>query len=78
MKAIDGGPIITGGKNTVRQTWSNNMEKLRWESFLLVSDTRAGGDHIMGRVVRFEISGDILGTNYGKVILDSEHFRFLV
>ena len=31
----------------------------------------------MGRVVRLESSGEILGTNYGKVILDRKPFSFL-
>ena len=32
----------------------------------------------MGRVVKLESSGKILGTNKGNVILDMKHFSFLV
>ena len=32
--------------------------------FSLVSDTRWGGDYTVGRVVRLESSGQILGVNY--------------
>ena len=32
----------------------------------------------MGRVVRLESSGEVLGANYGEVILESKHFSFLV
>ena len=43
-----------------------------------VSDTRRGVDYIMGRVVRLKSSGEILGANLGKVILDRKHFSFLL
>ena len=45
MKGFDDGPIIRGGKNTVRQIRSNMMEKPRLNFFCLVSDTRGGGYH---------------------------------
>ena len=43
----------------------------------LVSYTRGGSDTV-GRVVRLESSGEILGSNQGKVILDRKHFSFLI
>ena len=51
------------------------------EEFFLVSDTRGGGDYTVGTVgsvVRLESSGEILGVNWEKVILDRKHFSFLV
>ena len=33
------------------------------EEFFLVSDTRGGGDYTVGRFVRLESSGEILGAN---------------
>ena len=77
MKGLDDGPIIRGGKNTVRQIRSNMMEKPRLNFFCLVSDTRGGGYHIVGRVVRLESSGEILEAIKGKVIFDRKHFSFL-
>ena len=35
MKGLDGGPIIRGGQNTVRQIRSNTMEKPRLKFFFL-------------------------------------------
>ena len=32
----------------------------------------------MGRVVRLESSGEILGGNYGEMILDRKHFSFFM
>ena len=32
----------------------------------------------MGKVVRLESSEEILGANYGEIILDRKHFSFLV
>ena len=32
----------------------------------------------MGRVVRLESSGEILGTNYEEIFLDWKHFSFLM
>ena len=45
--------------------------KLRLRGLFHVSDTRDGGDYTMVRVVRFESSDQILGANYGEVILVS-------
>ena len=41
-------------------------------------NTQGGGDYIVGRDVRLESSGDILGANQGKLFLDRKHLRFLV
>ena len=46
--------------------------------FFTVFDTRRGGDHIVGRVLSLESSGEILGTNKGKVILDRKNFSFFM
>jgi len=32
----------------------------------------------MGRIVKLESSGEILGADEGKVILDRKHFSFIV
>ena len=37
-----------------------------------------GGDYTVGRVVRLESSGEIMGANQGKVILNSKYFSFLL
>ena len=63
MKGLVGCPIIIGGKNTARQIRSRIMEKPRLRSFFLVSVTRGGGVHIVGRFVRLESSGEIMGEN---------------
>ena len=76
MKGLDCGPIIRGGQNAAHQIQSNTMEKPRLKGFCLVSDTRGGLDYTVGMVVRFE-TGEILGANQGKDILDKKHFSFL-
>ena len=38
-------------------------ESTEIEGFFLVSDTRGEGDNTVGRVVRLESSGEILGAN---------------
>ena len=53
------------------------MEKPRLKELFHVSDNRAGSDYTTGTVVRLECSGEILGANKGKMILDRKHFRFL-
>ena len=54
------------------------MEKPRLKSFLLVSETRDGGEHTVVKFVSLESYGEILGANYEKVILDRKHFSSLV
>ena len=54
------------------------MYKPRLDVLFPVSDTRRGGDYIVGRVVRLERSGEILGADMEKMILDRKHFIFLV
>ena len=44
---------------------------------LHVSATRGKSDYTMGRGARVESSGEILGANYGEMILDRKHFSFL-
>ena len=54
------------------------MQKPRLKGLFSVSDTHGGSDYTMGRVVRLESSGKILRVNQEKVILDRNHFNFLV
>ena len=63
MKGLDGGTIIRAGKNTVGQIRGNMMDKSALKGFFLVSETREGGDHIVGMVLRLESSCEILGEN---------------
>ena len=59
----------------------NTMEKPKLEGFLHVSDTRVKHEAtlpIVGRVVRFDCSGEILEAYLGKLIIDRKHFDFLV
>ena len=51
------------------------MEKSRLKGIFLASDNRGGGDYTVGRVVRLERSGEILGANLGNVILVRKHYR---
>ena len=60
-KELDGGLIINGGKNIAVQILGITMEEPRLEGVFLVSDTRVRGNYIVGRVVRLQISGNILG-----------------
>ena len=76
MKELDGGPIIRGKKNTVRLIRGNTMKKSRLQVFFMSLITLIL--QIVGRVVRLEISSEILEANQGKVILDRKHFSFLV
>ena len=54
------------------------MEKPRLKGLFQVSDTRGGVDYTMGRIVKLDNSGEILGANQGKVILDMKHYSVLV
>ena len=54
------------------------MVKTRLEGAFHVSDTQEGGDHTVGRVVRLEISGEILGANQRKMTTVMTHFSILV
>ena len=54
------------------------MEKSRLKGLFHVSDTREGGDYILGSVVRLQISCKILVANLRKAILDRKHFNFHV
>ena len=54
------------------------MEKPRLKGLFHVFDTRRGNDYTMGRVIRLESSGEILGAILEKVFLDRKHFSFLV
>ena len=56
------------------------MEKLRLNDFFYVyqGDQRGGGHYTVGMIVMLESSGEILGTNFGKVILNMKHLSFLV
>ena len=48
------------------------MEKSRLKGIFLASDNRGGGDYTVGRVVRLERSGEILGANFGECDLGQE------
>ena len=52
------------------------MEKVRLNDFFLVSDTQ--GLQTDYTVVSLQSSGEILGANQGKVILDRKQFSFLM
>ena len=54
------------------------MEKPRLESVFHVSESLGGGVYIVGRVVRLESSGKILGVYQGNVIIDRKKFGFLM
>ena len=54
------------------------MEKSELKGLFQVFYTRWGSDYTMGRIVRLESSGKILGANRGKVIFDRKHFSFPV
>ena len=48
------------------------------KGFFQVSDTRGGGDYIVGKVIGLECTALILGANKGNVMLDRKHLSFLV
>ena len=58
MKGLDGGPIIGGGRISLKRNGETDIEQ-----FFHVSDARGVGDNIVGKVVRLESSGEILGGN---------------
>ena len=54
------------------------MYKPRLKGLFHVSDIRGESDYSMGKVIRLEISGEILRPYQGKVILYRNHFSFLM
>ena len=52
------------------------MEKQILKSFFCFWYRRGVGNHIVGRVVRLESSGEILGANKGEMILDRKAWQF--
>ena len=57
---------------------SDLMEVPRLKGTFHVSETSGGGDHIVGKVIKLNGSGEILGTQQGKMIMYRKHFGFLL
>ena len=68
-------PQLAVGRTPFYRYGATRWRNIDWTVFFHVSDTRGGCDHIVGRL---ESSGEILGENQGKVIMDRKHFSFLV
>ena len=56
MKGHESGPIIRGKENTIQQILGNTIEEFKLKGVFHVSDTRGGGDYIVGRVAMLESS----------------------